>query len=91
MLPLPCSLLSTLYSVVSAPQAPLSLLRRRLSLCSAGASLSAPQAPLSALHAPVPTAVWYGARHLPSSGAVERWSDGGAGQLEGNASQTTKR
>ena len=56
------------------------------SLCSAGASLSAPQAPPSALHASVPTAVRHGARHLPSNGAVEQ----GAGQHEGNASQTTK-
>jgi len=64
--------LSTLYSVVSAPQAPLSLLRRRLSLCSAGASLSAPQAPLSLLR--TLRSLQQCGTEQDTSPATERWS-----------------
>jgi hypothetical protein len=41
----------------------------------------------SALHAPVPAAVWHGARHLPGNRAMEQWSDRATERRSGRAAE----
>ena len=65
-----CTLRSSLLGLRSsllAPRSPLFTLRSSLSIL---------YSVVSALHAPFPTAVWHGARHLPSNGAAEQRSGG---------------